>query len=180
MTEEKEIWKDVKGYEGLYCISNHGNVRSIKKIIDKGKWGIVVFPQKRLKPINDREYLFVNLYKNKKVKKTAIHVLVATHFILNPKNKPQVNHKDGNKSNPYYKNLEWVTHKENAEHASKNNLVARNFGERNGQSKLTIDDIYVIRNSRWKIKREELANKFKVSVKHIDRIRQGKRWTHIE
>jgi hypothetical protein len=176
---KRGIWKDIIGYEGLYRISRFGRAKSLEKIIDKGRWGKVVFPKKTLIPIKDR-YLFVNLYKNKKPTKTSIHVLVAKHFIPNPHNKPEVNHKDGDKYNPHWKNLEWTTHKENSEHASKNNLVARNFGQNNGAHKLTKEDVSVIRNSRYIMSRKELSEMFGVSIKHIDRVRCGERWGHIK
>ena len=97
-----EIWKDVKGYEGLYKISNYGEVWSVRKqgLLKKGKGG--------------RGYYSVSLYKNKKQKSFTIHRLVANNFIENPFEKPCINHIDENKKNNHYSNLEWVTHKENS------------------------------------------------------------------
>lgn len=99
----KETWKNVRGYEGLYQISDLGRVKSLKKI---------------LKPSNS-EYKRVNLYKNGKIKTYYIHRLVAEAFIPNPENKPQINHKDENKYNNNVNNLEWCTHKENMNHGTK-------------------------------------------------------------
>ncbi len=105
-----EIWKDIKGYEGHYQISNFGRVKSIKfgkgRILKNFKYG--------------GEYLGVDLGINGIAKQTLVHRLVAGCFVKNLLNKPATNHKDGNKQNNYYKNLEWVTYKENTIHAYKN------------------------------------------------------------
>ena len=90
----EEIYKDIKGYEGIYQISNLGNVKRIKfinNIVEKEKIKI-------LKPINNT-YLQVALSKEGKVKVKNIHRLVAETFIPNPDRLPQVNHKDENKHN---------------------------------------------------------------------------------
>ena len=100
----QEVWKDVKGYEGLYQVSNFGRVKRDEFI---------------LKPIDSHGYKYVHLCnKNHERKNQAIHRLVALTFIHNPSNLPQVNHIDGNKSNNLITNLEWVTAKENAYHKS--------------------------------------------------------------
>jgi hypothetical protein len=108
----KEIFKDIPNYEGLYQVSNYGRVKSLK-------FGIEVFIKDS---INAWGYPSVNL----KSKQNVIHRLVAITFIPNPKNKPFVNHKDGIKTNSQLDNLEWVTRKENAQHASKMGLLGRN------------------------------------------------------
>jgi hypothetical protein len=101
---EKEIWKDVKGYEGLYQVSNLGRIKSI---IRKGK----ILSNK------SHRYISVIFYKNKLRKNIRVHRLVAGAFIPNPENKPQVNHIDGNKKNNNVNNLEWNTQLENIRHA---------------------------------------------------------------
>ena len=105
MLENKEIWKDIKGYEGLYQISNTGRVWSVQR-------------QKYLMAYIANGYYKVDLYaKNGKRKKEYVHRLVALAFIDNPNNLPQVNHIDGNKINDNVENLEWVTVKENMYHS---------------------------------------------------------------
>ena len=89
-----EEWRDIEGYEGLYRVSNYGNVYSVRR-------------KRNLKPCTDtRGYLGVALQKGK-WKRYLIHRLVAQAFVPNPNNLPQVNHKDENKINNYYENLEW-------------------------------------------------------------------------
>lgn len=111
-----EIWKDIPGYEGLYQISNYGNVRSMNY---NKKVGNI----KELKPNTTRDgYLEVHISKDSKRRYFLIHRLVAQAFIDNPDNKPQVNHIDGDKSNNNVSNLEWVTNGENQRHAYDNGL----------------------------------------------------------
>lgn len=112
-----EEWKDIKGYEGFYQVSNLGNVRSVERIVyysDGRKFKY--FSQKRKFGVNDG-YLFVPLFKNKKSKNRYVHRLVAEAFIPNPNNKKYINHKDYNRGNNIYTNLEWVTAKENTAHS---------------------------------------------------------------
>lgn len=118
---EKEIWKDIVRYENYYQISNYGKVKSLERM------SINCWRQKRLlremilaNNINTKGYCYVSLHKPKvNRKKFLVHRLVGIHFIDNPNNKPQINHIDYNKVNNYYKNLEWVTNKENGLHGSK-------------------------------------------------------------
>lgn len=108
----KEIWKDIEGYEGLYQINNFGSVKSlIRNII--------------LKTNQFSEYDFVVLYKNGKGKIKKIHRLVAENFIDNPRNLECVNHKDENKRNNNYKNLEWCDKKYNCNYGNRNEKMSK-------------------------------------------------------
>lgn len=109
---EKEIWKDVVGYEGRY----KGNLYSVDRMDASGqKCG-----GKALRPIRDSYgYLIVNLCKNGKRKHKKVHRLVTEAFIPNPNSLPQVNHRDEDKTNNNVENLEWCTSKYNANHGTR-------------------------------------------------------------
>lgn len=115
-----EDWKDIKNYEGLYQVSNLGNVRRMKfinNIIKKNK----IYSISKGK--NNSGYLKVSLYKDNKMKNKLVHRLVAEAFIPNPNNLPQVNHIDGNKLNNNVSNLEWCSQSQNMKHAYKLGLT---------------------------------------------------------
>lgn len=108
----KEIWKDIKGYEGLYQVSNLGNVKSLKRKRFNYRLQkiITVNSEKTLKSsLDGKNYLFVTLQNDKSRKNSKLHRLVAEAFIPNPNNLPQVNHIDGNKHNNNVNNLEWCS-----------------------------------------------------------------------
>lgn len=106
----------MNGYEGLYQISNLGNVKGKKCILKQF--------------VNQRGYFAVSLSKEDKRTSYRVHRLVANAFIPNPDNKPQVNHIDGDKSNNKAENLEWLTQSENMKHAFRIGLCNN---KRNGQ-----------------------------------------------
>lgn len=113
-----EVWLSVKGYEGLYEVSHLGRIRSIDRRVEYSDGRVVIKKGKILSiSAGKNGYENVRLYKDKKAKNHSVHRLVAQAFIPNPEDKPQVNHKDRNPLNNDFTNLEWVTHKENAQHA---------------------------------------------------------------
>ena len=112
---ENEVWKDVVGYEGLYKVSDKGNVHSVERIIRGKKWGGIT-----LKPRYARGgYIQVGLYEDGKVKNKYIHRLVAEAFIPNENNYLEINHKDENKTNNHVENLEWCTRRHNNNHGTR-------------------------------------------------------------
>ena len=129
-----EIWKtavyDGEVYEGLYRVSNWGRILSLN-YRNTGK-------SKLRKPVeNTNGYFQVGLSKNGETKKCLVHRLVAETFLENPENLPEVNHKDENKTNNFVflnedgtvnkekSNLEWKTHRDNINHGTRNERVAK-------------------------------------------------------
>ena len=111
-----KAFKPIQGYEKEYFVNKNGEIFSNKN-------------EKILKPFLKKgrktNYYQISLSKNGKVKKYLIHRLTAIVFILNPLNKPQINHKDGNGLNNNISNLEWATNGENIKHAWDNGLISR-------------------------------------------------------
>ena len=142
-----EIWRDIKGYEGMYMVSNHGRVRSIDRISCGARFKGRVLKQTvigRGYKTGDG-YLRVSLHYGKRLKGFLVHRLVAEAFIDNTDNKPFVNHKDGNKKNNSAGNLEWCTAKENTRHANKNNLINHRTEKNIAQAKINVQKCYMDR-----------------------------------
>ena len=120
--EEKEIWKDITGYEGYYMVSNMGNVKSLN-YRHTGKEGI-------LKAGKDKDsYLQVNLWKDGKMKTYKVHQLVAQAFLSNPQGYKELNHRDEDKTNNCVENLEWCTSQYNKNYGTRNNRVAEKLSK---------------------------------------------------
>ena len=120
---EQEQWKQIKEFNGEYEVSNLGRVRSMKRY-----YGMVgrIMPQTRQPSGRGGKltYFAVMLHMNNKSYCRKVHRLVAEAFIPNPDNLPQINHKDGCKTNNHVSNLEWCTAKENTRHAHQMGLVS--------------------------------------------------------
>ena len=122
-----ENWKDIKGYEGFYQVSNLGRVRSLERDVYFPNGTIHRIKEKILVPVLDNKgYQFVGLHKNGKRKDMKVHRLVAMAFIPNPENKPMVNHKDENPLNNCVDNLEWCTAQYNANYGTRNERMIQN------------------------------------------------------
>lgn len=122
---KNEVWKDIKGYEGFYQISNLGNVKSLKRKVYSGRKRTRWQYEKILSnnKTNGKGYKIVSLNKDSKSKNKYIHRLVAETFLENPNNYKYINHKDENKSNNNVDNLEFCTAQYNSTY---NNLHIRN------------------------------------------------------
>ena len=115
----EEIWKDINGFNGVYQISNFGKVKSNDQYVRNGV-GIAVKHGKQITPnLSTSGYYEVHLYRNQKRYVRMIHRLVAEHFIENPNDYPQVNHKDENRLNNNADNLEWCTAKYNSNYGNR-------------------------------------------------------------
>lgn len=121
----KEIWKPVVGWEGLYEVSNLGNVRSLDRYVNQLNYKRFCKGQ-LLKPTFHKSNYFIVTLRNSGTQKICkVHQLVMSAF--NPKNsneKLEINHIDGNTKNNNLNNLEWCTHQQNLQHASKHNLLS--------------------------------------------------------
>lgn len=115
-----EIWKDIKGYEGLYQVSSCGNIKSLERVVKNNKFGGKrILPEQLLSPTdNGHGYKLIGLRKNGKRKNHYIHRLVAIAFIPNANNEKYVNHIDYNTANNVVENLEWCSQKENVQYSS--------------------------------------------------------------
>lgn len=109
-----EEWKPIKGFEGLYEVSNQGRVRSLDRIIIDEIGRNRLYKGRIMKPRdNSKGYHFVGLYKNGVIKTPTVHRLVAEAFIPNPDNKPEIDHLNTNRKDNRVENLMWATSKEN-------------------------------------------------------------------
>ena len=152
----KEIRKDIKGYEGLYKVSNFGRVKSSTKILANR--------------LSKRGFYIVTLSKDTKGVTKTVHRLVAQAFISNPENLPQIDHKDENKLNNKVENLEWCTAKYNCNygtHNSKLSLALKGKAGRPGKPVHCID-LDIIYESASEATRQ-------TGIKHIDEVCAGKR-----
>lgn len=133
-----EKWKDVVGYEGLYLVSDYGNVISVTRSIPWGKGTKVAIGTELKKRKDKNGYLVVTLSKNNKTKIMKIHRLVASAFIPNEDKLPFVNHKDECKENNIVSNLEWCnstynnTYGSRIERAKEKQVKAISQYDRNG------------------------------------------------
>ena len=114
-----EKWKDIVGYEGMYQVSNKGGIKSLNYRRQK-------YPQIIKQGIDAHGYPKIRLSRNGKRTEYKVHRLVANAFLKNTNLLPEVNHKDGNKTNNNVSNLEWVTKLDNLKHQYENNLSSIN------------------------------------------------------
>ena len=174
-----EIWKSIKDFEGLYEVSNLGRVKSLARFVNGKNGGKKPVPEVILIQRLEKEYFKVGLWKNQKIKRFSVHRLVCEAFLSNSENKPQVNHKNGIKTDNRAENLEWVTLSENMIHAYKNNLLVRK-GDKHSQNKLSVIDVFEIRKLLQQgLTQSEIAQKYGVIRQTISCIKIGKSWSHI-
>lgn len=178
----KKIWKEIEGYEGSYLLSNYGEVKSVKRIVKHSQLGLTrTVPEKMVSFWrNHAGYVMASLHKNGK-RSYAVHVLVGRHFVPNPENKPEVNHKRGNKEDNRAWMLEWNTRKENNDHMLYVLKKGKN-GERHKMSKLTEIEVRRIieLHKTGEYTYVEIAKMFVMEETQIHRIVKRKSWKHLK
>ena len=172
-----EIWKPIENYEDSYEISSFGRVRSLDRKIVYGKDNGQYHTRKGqiLKPTLSGGYETVSLSG----KTFTVHSLVAKHFVKGYQEGFVVNHIDYNKTNNFYKNLEWITQEDNIKH---NKTTLRgNFGESQKDAKLDSDKVLAIKKliKDNTLSQNKIAKLFDVSPTTISDIKKGKKWNHV-
>ena len=162
----KEVYRPVKGFEGLYEVSNFGNVRSLKKIIGRRVVDARLLKQR----ISTQGYLMVSLTRNYKTFNASVHRLIAEAFIDNPFNKATVNHIDGNKLNNDISNLEWATQRENNIHAYRTGLHDPKKNGRTGKRKPRTEEEkkLISIKTREAMQRKDVQDKLHRSRKRVE------------
>lgn len=183
----EEIWKEIEGSLG-YAISNLGRLKRLERKI----WNVYNnsynhYGETILKCSTNNSKGYVRLTISYGIDRVdykvteSIHRLVAKAFIPNPDNKPEVNHKDGVKTNNCVDNLEWCTTQENFEHKYK---VLKSFKQSKGQlhtcAKLTEEQVLTIPDLLKKYTIKQVAQKLGVGATTISEIKAGRSWRHLD
>lgn len=174
-----EVWYDIFGFDGLYSVSNFSRVKSLKKRV-KRKDGIMIFLGERLVGVHKTKdgYLMARISKDNKASNILIHRAIAMAVIPNPNSLPEVNHKDGVKTNNLPLNLEWVSHKNNMLHAAATNLFKdMPRGVSVWCASLSETDVLMIFGSKEPY--PKIAKQYGVTVSTVCSIKTGKTWNHV-
>lgn len=177
-----EIWKDAVGYEGLYKVSNMGNVLSCKRIVEDKRLGTKQLPERLLKlTVDTAGYAKVTLYKGTVKQVWKVHRLVAFHFCEKAEGCDIVNHIDNNTTNNVSSNLEWTTSLGNNRHMMNQGRNRNVRGEDCSWTNLTEKDIIQIRKlcSEGKIPQTQIGEQFGISQQQVSKINVGLRWAHV-
>lgn len=164
----EEIWKDIKGYEGLYEVSNYGKVRRLTS--------------GRMRTPVSNTYGYYNIYlcKNGKQKYFSAAYLVISTFVRERPDGYHINHIDFNRKNNYVENLEYLTPSENSKYSWKHGRLAKITGENHRSNKLSIKDVIQIRKDKLSGQSTLfISKKFKVSNTNIKLICRRKIWKHV-
>lgn len=181
----EEVWRPVRGYEGIYEVSNAGKIKSlsrVEKYKSSGKGCKKTFPERILKQTKGGKgkYFYVGLHHPEKSVKTAtVHGLVFRAFVENPNKLPEINHIDGNKENNFASNLEPSTRQQNCRHAIDHGLL-KIRGTQNRFSKLSEEKVIAIRN-HFKLGKSqtEISIIEKVPLANVHCIVRRKSWRHL-
>lgn len=166
----EEVWKSILGYEGMYEISNLGRIRSLDRYVQYPRYKCFV-KGRIIKPcVCKNGYYEAHLHMNGKRKAYLLHRLVASAFIHNPDNLPEVNHKDENPSNNCADNLEWCTSKYNANYGTRNERCFHKYQQK-PINQLSLNGEFI---KRWN-GIGEAAKSLGIDDSHIIRVCQKKK-----
>ena len=176
----------------ILSLNERGDIMDKQRIYIEGQpTGYFIYPDGRvwsdrsqifLKPFkNPNGYLLVDLHLNGQSYYKQLHRLVAIYYIPNPNNLPVVNHKDGEKSNCDYRNLEWCTQKENVHHAWKTGLVKPRYGKENPANKYDEETIHLVCKllEEGRLNYKEISKETGVHETTIYDIRRRGKWKQI-
>lgn len=180
-----EVWKDIKGYEGFYQVSDTGKVKSLERTVMYKNGKICKLKSKILNlSDNGKGYLWVYLSKENKHISFYVHRLVAVTFLENIENYKEINHLNGIKSDNQKSNLEWCTASQNRQHAYDNNLRVPKgaVGESNTKAKLNEQQVKEIYNLTLekKLTQKEIAKIYNIDRTIVSSIKLGKIWKHLK
>lgn len=175
-------WKPVPGYEGIYEVSSTGSIRSVsRELTDCNGFKRHKQGKNICQSVSNKGYNLVCLCNGQqtKEKQVLVHRIVAEAFIPNPENKPQVNHKDGNKLNNDVSNLEWCTASENVQHAVDTRLRIAQRGDQRPSALLSNDQVNKIRRDlrNGTTTLNQIAQELNVSASVIRRAANGERYS---
>lgn len=170
-----ETWKDIPGYEGLYQVSDLGNVKSLDRIVEFSNGRVCTYKGKQLKLRPDKENRYrVNLSKNSKVKDIMVHILVAKAFIGERPKGFFICHKNGNNQDNTVSNLRYDKPIENL-------IDNYRYGSKNPNGKLSIEQVLEIRKlyETDKYSKAEIARMFNVTPTNISYITSRKHFKYL-
>jgi len=164
MENVEEIWKTISGAEGQYEVSSMGRVRSLERTVVNNEKAYPVRQRVLLTKLRaSQRYISVSVLE----KSMRVHRLVATAFIPNPENKPQVNHINGIKTDNRVENLEWCTHSENTLHAFKSGLMHAVENSGRFQNKYSELDQNQMIESLKTMSKKDVCSLFGISLSHL-------------
>lgn len=173
---EKETWRDIPDYEGLYQVSTLGRIKSLERKIIRSNGRVFTIKEKILKDrIGNSKRPYVALFKDQKRKDVMVHTLVALAFIGERPKDYQVLHKDGDILNNRLENLSYDTRQQNA-------IDFYRYGQNGSNGKLSTDDVVKIRKlyKSGDYLQRELSDLFGVTQNQTSRIVNKKRYSWLE
>ncbi len=178
MTTLHETWRPIPGAKGAYEVSDHGRVRSLDRVVQRGGRPMRRQGQPIRTPVKSNGYLHFKLAFGGRVSYPTVHQCVASAFLGTKPQGYAINHIDGDKANNHVANLEYVTYTQNSEHAVAIGLAPS--GERSVRSKLTAPQVRAIRAARGRQTAKQLAKVYGVSHLYIPLIWTRRRWGALE